>query len=331
MAPRKQRNKEEIELLKALRFVSKAQQSIGTAYQTHCRLAGNYVVAYDGVFAAGYPTTEVLADACPHTLNFIAALEKANDVSAITFDANSVTVKTSKFKAIVPCISTYDLMFINPDPNQYLLSDEFAEAAKLAAIYTREGAQTVVAASIMTRNGSLVGSDGRALIEVWHGSPTPAGLIIPKSFVDAMSKTAGKIVGFGYTETSFTVWYEGGAWIKTQLYSEQWPSIDRLLAYTETSNPTELDKDFWNALRSVASFSEDGDVYFLGGFVCSHASTAKGAEYKLNGIPGNQCYSIKLLLALEGIATKVDWEGNEIVSCFFGEKIRGVLAKKHFG
>lgn len=326
---RKPKAKEEIDFLKALRFVSKAQQPIGNPHQTHCRIVGRQIIAYDGILAAGYPTSDEVPEACPHTFQLIAALERANDASAVTFENQVITVKTSKFKAAVPCLSSYDLIYISPDVCAYQLTDTFAVAAKQAAMFTREGAQTVVAASVKTRNGSIVGTNGQALIEVWHGSPTPEELIIPKSFVDAISKTDGKIVGFGYSETSLTIWYENGSWLKTQLYSEQWPSIDRFLAYTETAHAEDIDKDFWTGVHSVAAFSEDGDVYFLDGFVCSHVSTAKGAEYKLKGGPLKQSYSFKTILALEGIATKFDWNGNESVSCFFGEKLRGVLAKKH--
>jgi len=328
MAAKRKPKEETNEFLAALKFVSRAQSESGTPNQTHCRIGWfNYVVAYDGILAMGYPVKDNVPETCPHTLQLVAAIERAKDVSALTFETNSITVKTNKFRATVPCLSSVDLHYVTVDQGQYAISKEFVAAAQIAAIFTKEGAQTVAGASVLTRNGSLVGTNGLALIEAWHGIATPPGLIIPKTFFDVIAKIDLPMQSFGYSENTFTLWYENGAWVKTQLYSEQWPNVDQLFAYTETAKPEELDKDFWTALKSVSPFSEDHRVYFMNEFLCSHVSPGKGAEYKLKGLPSGQAYNAKILQTLEGIMKTADWTGNEKVSCFFGDNVRGVLSK----
>jgi hypothetical protein len=321
--------KQEIDVLSSLKFIAKAQREAGTPNQTHCRVSNGQLIAYDGILACGMPLQTPLPETCPNTFQFIHALERAKDASAITFENATITVKTAKFKATVPCISPADLAYIMPDAFAYPLNDAFVASAVKAAIFTREGAQTVAGASIMTTNGTLIGTDSHALIEVYHGNATPPGLIIPKSFIDAMTKTAKKIVGFGYSETSFTVWYEDQSWIKTQLYSEQWPNISGIMAYTETANNIQdASKDFWDGLQAVHAFSEAGAIYFEeGGFICSHNDKGKGAEYRVKDLPAKQAYNYKNLLKLQGIALRFDWTCNERMAIFFGENIRGAISK----
>ena len=91
--------KQEIDVLVALRFISKAQTEVGAPNQTHCGVVGKGLVAYDGILACGMPLQTQLPEVCPNTIQFIHALERAKDASAITFENTSITVKTSKFKA----------------------------------------------------------------------------------------------------------------------------------------------------------------------------------------------------------------------------------------
>lgn len=323
--------KQEIDVLSALKFVAKAQREHGTPSQMHSRVVSGQLIGYDGVLACGMILQTPLPETCPNTFQFIHALERAKDASSITFENTTITVKTAKFKATVPCIAGHDMQFIFPDSCAYPLNDDFVKALAKAAIFTKEGAQTVAGASVLTTNGTVIGTDTTALIEVHHGNPTPPGLIIPKSFVDAAVKTLKKVIGFGYSETSFTIWYEDQSWIKTQLYVEQWPNVSGIMAYTETANNIrDINKDFWPGVIAVQAFSEDSRIYFDDAFICSHIDKGTGAEYRVADLPKEkQSYNYKNLLKLQEIATKFDFTCNERMAIFFGENIRGALSKMH--
>ena len=324
-APRKA--KEEIDVLTALKFVQRAQKETGNISETHSRIINGYVIAFDGILSAGFPIQTPLPDICPNTYQFIHALERANEASALTFENNIITVKTSKFKAVVPCIPSTDMQFVIPDPCLYPLTDSFSAAAKKAAIFTKEGAQTIVGSSVYLRNGTVVGTNGQVLLEVWHGTPTPDGLIVPKDFIDAVSKVLIKIVGFGFSADTFTIWFENGAWFKSQLYRDPWPNFVDILAHTETAVPVEIPKDFWEGVKSVAPFSEDGRIYFDDGFICSHSNKSKGADYKVKGITAGLSFNHKFIMALSEIAATIDFASNDRMVPFFGENVRGVIVK----
>lgn len=330
MAPRKK--KEESPLLSALKFVALAQRDKGPTYQTHCRIFNpeqnkTIAIAYDGILAVGVELPEELPDCCPNTLTFIHALERAKGNTATTITESQVIVKTSKFRAVVPSVGPADLHMIYPDPAQYPLNDEFKRALIEASALTKEGAQTVVQASVMTKNGSIVGTNGHVIIEAWHGIPTPPGLAIPKAFIQALEKVNKKIERFGLSDISFTVWFDDGSFIKTQLYSERWPDIDSVLNELNGAKPTEMSRDFWEGVKTVAPFSQDGYIYLGDGEIRSHRDTEIATSYKCKGVPDNISMNIRFITSIEDLIKTVDFDHSERLTVFFGDKIRGAMIK----
>lgn len=322
----KKDKQEDNELLQALKFVRLAQQDSGTVYQTHCRFYNGQVVAFDGVLAAGHPVKEEWP-ICPHTYRLVAALEKARGaVSMTALDNKQLVVKTDKLRALISCIGDGDLTYVHPDTAQWPLSDAFRVAAETASIFTTEGGTTVMAAAVVTRDGSIIGTDGRGLIEAWHGEPTPPGMIIPKVFITALGKVAKPIAQFGFSGTSLTIHFTDGAWLKTQLYQEQFPNVDKVLAWTETARPRDMPKDVYEAIKVVAPFSENNTAYVGDGRVQSHRDDNKGASYQAAGAVETVALNIKQMLLLEPHITKIDFTGNDTVVCFFGDKLRGALS-----
>ena len=322
---------EDTGLLAALKFISVAQHDVGTVYQTHCRFTPmndtNYVVAFDGILAAGHPVQEEIP-ICPHTHRLINALERvAGAVSMTALDTKQLVIKSDKFRAVVSCLGDGDLTYTWPDPPQWPLNDAFKVAANVASIFNTEGGQTVMAASIVTRDQSLIGTTGQVVIEAWHGVPMPPGLIIPVSFVKALNKVTKPITRFGFSEGSLTVFFEGDAWLKTQLYQEQYPNVDKVLAYTETAKPVPLAKDVLEGVKAVQSFAETPQVWLGGGKVHSHNDPDQGACYEAKNAVASVSINSKHLLALADIITQIDYTGNEIVIPFFGDKVRGAFAR----
>lgn len=322
---------EETGLLTALKFVQLAQQEIGTVYQTHCRFTiineQHYVVAFDGVLAAGHPVQEEMP-ICPHTYRLVNALERSSGAMSLTaLDTKQLAIKSDKFRALVSCIGDGDLTYAWPDPPQWPLNDDFKKAADIAGIFNTEGGQTVMAASIVTRDYSLIGTNGTVVIEAWHGVPTPPGLIIPMSFVKALMKIGKPIQRFGFCDTSLTVHFEGGAWLKTQLYQERYPNVDRVLVYTETAKPIPLAKEIIEGIKAVQPFAESPEIWLGGGKVRSHKEDNAGATYDAKSAIFDISLNSKHVLALAEIITQIDFTGNDQVIPFFGEKVRGALAK----
>lgn len=324
---RKPKKTEETGLLAALKFVQAAQDEIGTVYQTHCRFLNHYVVGFNGVLGAGHPVQEEMP-ICPHTYRLINALERVGGAMSLTaLDTKQLSIKSDKFRALVSCIGDGDLTYVVPDLPQWPINDEWKKAAIIASTFNTDGAQTVMAAAVVTRDQSIIGTQGTVVLEAWHGIPTPPGLIIPKGFINALAKVTKPMVRFGFSHQSFTVWFEDQSWLRTQLYQEQYPNVDLVLAYTETAHPTPITKDIYEGIRAVAPFADTSMVWLGGGQVRSHETPDKGAVYEAKGAVSEVAVNAKQMLALEEYIVQIDFTGNEKVICFFGDKLRGAMAK----
>ena len=329
--PRTGKPKEESELLTALRFIKIAQYASDdakaqAAYQSHCWFADGQVVGFNGVLAAGYPCTEEMP-ACPNTMLFIKALEKVRGAYSLTLLNNAqLSVASSVFKAFVPCIPLGALERVQADPGLWDMGDEWKRAAVEAGTFCADGAQTVLGASVVSLSHSLVGTNGSALIEAWHGFGMPEGLLIPMAFVDAIAKIPLKLAKFGFTENqSLTFYFENGAWLRTQLYQEGIPNVGRVLNELSMSACTQIPADFYAAIDAVSPFCETSAIHIRTNSIRSHDSADKGASYVVDGLPFARTFNHQWLSKIRAFAQKVDFTTYEDKAVFLGDKVRVVI------
>lgn len=311
----------------ALRFASLILKDHGTVGETHVCIKNNWVTAYNGVLAVGHKCDSDLF-ACPQIKLAIEALSKCGQNIAITqLDANRLSIKSDRFKAIIPCVNLSLLEPPVPDPSIAVIGDNLKTAFEIAGLLQTDNAQTIYGASVLMNGQSLISSlSGQMIIEYWHGIDLPTGLAIPKALIAPLSKINKKLVGFGFSTWSVTFYFEDESWIKSQLYSEQWPDIHRV--FDCVANVQQFPADFWSALDAVAPFSE-ALAYFCEGRLRSHAAEGVGAEFELPGLIGGPIYPARQLAALRSWATHVDFQAhgaNGPVLYAVGKQARAVIA-----
>jgi hypothetical protein len=308
----------------ALAFVSICSRETGQPFQAHTALAMNQALAFDGVTAAGHPITDSIA-ACPNTEKLLDALMRCTGAFSLTQEATRLIVSSGKFRAAVPCVGFDVMSYVQPDAKIAPLNDTMKLALKLVNPLVRESAPRVVEASACIRANTVVATDGRLLIEAWHGIDLPPGLAVPKSFINAVVRSDLKLDGFGWTpNTSITFWFENGAWIKTQLYHEGYPNTDPILAHPH--NPSAVPKDFWAACEAVSGFNE-GKISIRPNIVGSHHDEGEGASYDCPGLDittACEWYQIKLI---KDLAETIDFHAHAHAATWQGKLARGVLAK----
>lgn len=315
---------EPLKILQALDFVALAQRDKGAPHQTHVILHNHTAIATDGVLSAGVIIDESI-EAVPHTATFVAALKKCEGVLQLTqLDSGRLSVKARKFRALVPCLDTWPVA-VQPDPWAGVLNDNIRTGFGVLAPFVVENSQRVVMASVLLRANTMVATNGHVLLEYWHGIDLPPGLIIPKLFINAVLRTKKTIVGFGFSATSFTIYFEDNSWLKTQLYKEKYPDTDSIMARPHT--PAPLPEHFFEAVTAVVSFSADNRVRIRPGKVQSHATEAEGATYECEGIYANITLNAKHLSMLEGLVASIDLAGNSGASYFYGENLRGAVSQ----
>lgn len=340
MAPRKPRTPkaEKVEpnstpFLEALKFIGIVTKDQGNINETHVFLGNSCAIAFNGILAAGIRISEEIY-CCPHNKLLIQALSKCGDNLNITqLDNNRLAIKSGKFKAMVPCVDPSTMSLANPDYLQFELDDTFKESVAICNLIKPDEATRMITNSILVNGQSLISSDGKVIIEHWHGFQLPVGVVIPKAVADVLSKVNKKLIGLGFSNTSATFWFEGDCWIRTQLISDQWPPVSQIL--DSPSNPWPTPPDLFKALSAVAPFAgEEGLVHFDTGLLKTHTSEGAGATYEVHGLPKGPVFSIKQLSLLEKLATKIDfmapgpYEGTTMLK-FIGPNCRGGIAGRN--
>lgn len=310
-------------LLEALEFVMIAQSDIGEPIQTHCTIAQHEVVAFNGILAAGFPVVEDIA-VCPNTHYLVKALRgRATEGLSLTILGDDRLVVTAlPFRAVVPLHPFGKLAYARPDPLIAPLDARFAAALAVAAPIVAEGAMHVALACLYTKDGSLVATDGKVVIEAWHGNSFPPGLLIPKASAVAISKVKYPVVGFGFSAASLTIHYENGAWLRTQLYVEQYPDVQSHLDKPTSYYP--ISEGFFRSLNSIAPLAKDY-IYFEDNEVRTSPIKGEGASFTSFGLPQRKSFNLKYLKVMEPYAKFIDFISEPDRVKFAGDTVRGLI------
>ena len=317
-------------LLQALEFCSVVCEKLGAPHETHISLRNNMAIAFNGVIAAGSHIVEDIY-CCPHTILMIEALSKCTDNYSLTqLDNGRLSIKSGKFKAIVPCIEPNLIEITQPDPLIVGITNKFKEAIEAVGVLASENAQHVLTASILMNGQSVISTNRLMLFEYWHGLDLPSNIPLPKQFVVALAKQKKNLTGFGFSNSSATFYFEDNCWLKTQLYSDEWPNVSRILNIE--ANLWNIDPNFFEALSAIAPFSETGNVYSDTNLLMSHPEASLGATHECTGIPKGFIYPIKQLMMMKNHVKKIDYYANGLSQSqsyclkFEGDNMRGVIS-----
>ena len=310
-------------LVEALKFISVAQRDTGQVYQTHCILARNMAVAFDGVVAAGVPIAEDI-QACPQTGALVAALSQCGESLSITqLDGARLSIKSEKFQAYVPCVSWQELTYPTPDAPCATIDDRIRAGFACVGILASDTSQHVVTASVLLQANSMVSTNRHVMLEYWHGIDLPR-IIIPKAFVTAITKSTKPLKQLGFSDNSVTFYFDDGSWIKSQRYADEWPDMGKIL--NQGFEPKPIPENFYKAVDAVASFSDDGSVRLMDTKLSSHKDAGVGAVYDCD-LRVNVTLNAKYLKIAEPYAKVFDFTGINGISYFQGECVRGAISQ----
>lgn len=310
------------ELLDALKFVAVAQKKTGTVQQQFCAIGGNWLVAFNGVLMIGAKVQEDLI-ACPHTTQFIEALQKSGDELNITqLSENMLSVKSGDFRAIVPCARLDDLQLPAPDPPVIPVDGRIQKALEAVAPLATENAERAYLAGVMLKNCTAVGTNGHVMLEFWHGIGLPYEFILPKASAAAIAKCIKQLTMIGFSENSITFHYADESFIKTQIFAERFPNYEQ---HFKDVNPWALPGLFFEAVKAVEPFNEQGIVYFQNGMITSKPTPDLATTYRIEGLPDGMAFSSKYIIMLEKAMKKVYFDKELNAAYFFTDEMRGVL------
>lgn len=311
-------------LLQSLKIINTILEPEGEVYETHVRLQDNWAIAQTQVLGIGEKIQEDLF-ACPNAHILAAALSKCGQSISITQLDHKLSIKSDKFRALVPCIPPENLARSFPDAPVAQLDDRLkASLAAVAPLALDEN--SVVTASVLIHGGTVTATDRKIIIQHWHGWDLPE-LALPKVVINPLIKNPKKLKAFGFSQSSVTFHFEDDSWIKCQQMSDKWPDVNSILNRPCNAWPTP--EGFYEGIKSLEPFSEDGFVHFNNGKMLSHAEDTAGASYEIYGLPAGPAFNIKQLKMIEPFMKKVDFlaDGpNGKCLMFMGENVRGIIA-----
>lgn len=319
-------------LVEALRFISLAQKSDAKAFpcQHHCIMENNAVIGFDGNMAMCARIEENVS-ICPETFKFIDALIRCGQSFQLTqLDNNKIKIANAKFGVHVDCMARGDLPSIAPDPNIAPANDELKVALATVCSLANDKAEKFVETTVLVKAGSVAATNLFVMLEYWHGIDLPT-MTLPKATAVALTKIKKPLVGFGYGGNSATFHFDDGSWLRTQLHSQAYPDIGRVL--DKQSNAWPLPPNFYEAVRALEPFTnEQGTILFSQNALRTHSQEQTGAVHEVIGIPQNLRFKAKHLLLAEPHIKKIDFLGKDGIALFFGDKVRGAItqvAKSH--
>lgn len=334
--PKKPSAKSTNRLLEAITFLSAITKDTGAPYETHILLSHKTAVAYNDILTAGIKIDEEIYCA-PNASIFRKALSKCGDGYTLTIDGTRIIVKSGGFKANIPCIDPNLLTIREPDKPFCPIDDRLKAALEIADLIKVENSDRVELNGFLLNGQSILSTDGKIILEYWHGIEGLPTIAIPKTIIPAIINSNKKLAFIGGSNSSVTVWFEDGSWIKSQLFAKPWPIDACLSILNRPSCPHSIPPDFYKALDAVAPFSSTGTIHFSRELLCSHATTEAGATHEVVGLPKGPIYTIKYLNMIKHLVEKIDFtvsangsvhseNASGYLMFFFGKQIRGVIA-----
>ncbi len=325
------------QLQEALYFVECAVSDT-MPYGDFVSLVGNMAIVHSGRMSAGHPIVEELK-LVPHLGKLKAALNKCGKTLVITETEHmQLSIKGDKLRALVPC--HVEPIPENPADPVVLNGDYSAlkEAFKVCGTLASENGERLIEASLLLGPNVCTGTNGSAMLQYWHGVNVPHGTVVSKAFAAAIAKQSKLITGLGATwdsqlgfARSLTVWFEGGAWIKTQCYNDRWPdTIDGLLATDAEKIDTPV--GLFEAIEAILPFCDGKEhkrIHFKQDFVQTHNDANVGAKYAVTGLPGGKCFDGKLMSQVAPWVKRIDLVSSDTRAFFVGGEasnpVRGVI------
>jgi hypothetical protein len=314
-------------LLSALEFISLVQNEKGQIHECHSHINNNTISAFNGILGAGISVREDL-NACPHTLRMRDALANCGQELSITQMPNDyLSIPSERFKAIVPCVSKSLLLPIEPDAPCATIDDRIREGFEQIMHITNDKAERVIEASILLKADTMIATNGKVILEYWHGINLPPQLAIPKIAAATICKVKKPLVKLGFSASSVTFYFDDNSWVRTQRYVEEWPNTDKVL--NVVCYPEDIPIALFPAVDSVAAFSDDEKIFFRGNKIQSHASENVGASYEIDGFDANVQLNYKFIKQSQEHMRKADFKVRNGAIFFFGNKTRGAIAAIH--
>jgi hypothetical protein len=245
-------------------------------------------------------------------------------------DSGRLSVKSGKFRALVPCVEKETLGAPEPDYPCATLTESLKDALRAVAPFADDKANEYrpFTAAVYLGPQIVQATNGAIACQAYHGIDLPPDIHLPKPSALLIANHDKILTRFGFSLNSVTFYFEDESYIKTQLFAfDKYPDMNRILDVANNQLP--LPPGFWEALDMVEPFSTEGRVYFRNGAMHSdEEGVQNGASFEVEGLPNGIAFNIEYLKKLKPLVKTIDFKSEESkrsANIFFGENVRGAI------
>lgn len=297
---------------------------------THFCIENGTVRAYNGTIALCSPIPCDI-NCIPKAGPMVQAISRCSDTIMLSMTpAGRLSIRSGKFKAFVDCVEETQ-SHVQPEGEIVHFDGEvLLQAIKTIHPFIGNDASRQFTNGILLRGQSAFATNNVCLVEYWLGVEMPFVVNIPRAAIAEMVRLDEAPTHAQVDHNSMTFHYSGGRWIRTQLFSTDWPDLGAILGGHET-RPRPVPEGFFDALDDLKPFRDKfGRVYLSDGALHTHADTSEGAQIDFPQATWEQeaIFNLEMLELLDGVAQTIDFnleKSGAGFMMFFGERLRGCV------
>lgn len=319
------------ELLKKLKFIqgSIAKKDLGTGL-TFFRIQSGRIQGYNGKIALSAPI-DMDIECSPKASTLVSAISNCNDTVQLGLTkAGKLSVKSGNFRSYVQCID--DVTPVVEPEGEFIDIDGAVVMKALTTLenFIGDDAARPWSNGILFSGSSAFATNNVIIAEHWLGSPFPVEVVVPRYAIKEMLRIKRPPTQMQISETSLTLYYEDGSWLRSNLIDAKWPDVSRF--FQGESEQRVIPETFFEGLNSLDSFTDKFNrVTFESGMMRTHSKDfEEGASYELEWIKDKGTFMLPMLAKLEGVAEKIDLSQYPEPCTWSGEAVRGVIVGLHW-
>lgn len=291
------------------------------------RIRNSTVLGFNGELALCSPLACDL-DVAPVASALVKALTACEGTVSLHYDAElrKLVVHSGKVGVFVPCLENADWPDIRPDGETLALGAPLLPALRSLQPFIGQDASRPWSRGVLLRGSSAFATNNVILAEAWVGAELARSVNIPENAVTELLRIGQEPERLLVTETSLCAMFPGGAWLRTQLLSADWPDVTAMLDSAQWDSLPALPAGLLEAVETLAPFVDDvGRLHFFDGFASTSAQPDKDGASAPAPCSAPGCFHFSQLLALKGMATSVHFGAYPNPCPFTGEGLRGLF------
>lgn len=322
-------------MLDAIRFVIGAVARKDFVEQLcHLFIEDGRATAFDGLLTASTPI-DVVLKVRPHARTFANAVKACDEDAPIVLHvtpAGRLSVRQAAFRALVKCIEIDDgVSQPSPEGEHVDVTPELLGSLIALAPLMATDASRPWARGLRIVGNSTYATNNVILAERWHGANFPREIIIPADCVHELIRIKEPPTSCQVSETSITFHYPDGRWLRSQLVLGEWPDgIDRV--FNSETTPVTISDEFFPALTKLKKFADERNRVFIkpGSVTTMLEEEADGASIDVETDGDGACFSLDMLMLLDGVATSIGFAAYPNPCPFRGKLMRGVILGQRY-